>query len=182
MSAFLEGLFLWDRAFLLARTIIPTDEDADTNQTFILAAVHGSKILQCSITPKVHAMLRHVQWQMKNLPGGVGSKMEDWVECLNQWRDAAVLALLHCTGPPCWCTRKREGNFLQHTPQRACSSGGNRCGEQAKNLSKKANVLLTRQKWQRDEGRFHAIKYIHHTKEERLTWAEVLFHDGKVDL
>jgi hypothetical protein len=70
---------------LLARLINPTDEDSDTYQTFILVAVHGSKILQCSITPKVHAMLRHVQWQMKNLPGGMGDKMEDWVERLHQW-------------------------------------------------------------------------------------------------
>ncbi len=74
---------LWDGAFLLARTINPTDEDADTYQTFALAAVHNSKMLQCSITPKVHAMLRHIQWQMKNLPGGLGDKM-DWVERLHQ--------------------------------------------------------------------------------------------------
>ncbi len=26
------------------------------------------------------------------------------------------------------------------------------------------------------------IKYFDHTKEETLTWTEVLFHDGKVDL
>jgi hypothetical protein len=42
-------------------------------------------ILQCSITPKVHSMLRHVKRQMKNLPGRLGDKMEDWVECLHQW-------------------------------------------------------------------------------------------------
>ncbi len=65
---FQEVYVLWDGAFLLARTINPTDKDADTYQTFVLAAVHSSKILQCSITPKVHAMLRHVKLQMKNLP------------------------------------------------------------------------------------------------------------------
>jgi hypothetical protein len=48
------------RNILLARTINPTDEDADTYQKFVLAVVH-SKVLQCSITPKVHAMLHHVQ-------------------------------------------------------------------------------------------------------------------------
>jgi hypothetical protein len=82
---FWEVYVLWDGAFLLARTINQTDEDADTYQTFVLAAVHGSKILQCSITPKVHAMLRHVQCQMKNLPGGVEETMEDLVEHLHQW-------------------------------------------------------------------------------------------------
>jgi hypothetical protein len=46
---------------------------------------------------------------------------------------------------------------------------------------KKADVLSTRQKWQRDVGRFEVIKHFDHTKEETLTWAEVLFHNGKVD-
>ena len=82
---FREVYVLWDGAFSLARTINPTDEDAETYQTFILAAVSGSKILQCPITPKIHAMLRHVQWQMKNIPGGMGDKMEDWVERQHQW-------------------------------------------------------------------------------------------------
>jgi hypothetical protein len=50
-----------------------------------LAALHGSKILQCPITPKVHTMLRHITWKMWNIPGGVGDKMEDWVERLHQW-------------------------------------------------------------------------------------------------
>ncbi len=55
-------------------------------------------------------------------------------------------------------------------------------GNKQKLSEKKADVISTRQKWQRDEGRFHAIKYFNHTKEERLTWAEVLFYDEKVDL
>ncbi len=46
---------------------------------------------------------------------------------------------------------------------------------------KKADVLSTSQKWQRDVGRFKVIKHFDHTKEETLTWVEVLFHNGKVD-
>ena len=34
---------------------------------------------------------------------------------------------------------------------------------------------------QRDMGRFQAIKYFIDIKEQTLPWAEVLFHDGKVD-
>jgi hypothetical protein len=67
---FWEVYVLWDGAFSLARTINPTDEDAEAYQMFLLAAVSGSKILQCPITPKLHTMLRHVQWQMKNVRGG----------------------------------------------------------------------------------------------------------------
>ena len=76
---------MWDGAFALARTFNPTNEDAETYQTFVSAAVQSSGILGCPITPKVHTMLRHVEWQMKNIPGGLGDKMEDWVERLHQW-------------------------------------------------------------------------------------------------
>jgi hypothetical protein len=83
---FQEVYVLWDGAFLLAQKFAPTDEDCETYQKFVNAALHGSLILQCSITPKVHSMLRHVKWQMKkNLPGGLGDKMEDWAERLHQW-------------------------------------------------------------------------------------------------
>jgi hypothetical protein len=39
---FWEVYVLWDGAFSLARLINPMDEDADTYQTFLLAALHGS--------------------------------------------------------------------------------------------------------------------------------------------
>ena len=29
-------------------------------------------------------MLKHVEWQMTNIKGGLGDKMEDWVEWLHQ--------------------------------------------------------------------------------------------------
>ena len=29
-------------------------------------------------------MLEHIEWQMTNIWGGVGDKMEDWVERLHQ--------------------------------------------------------------------------------------------------
>jgi hypothetical protein len=29
-------------------------------------------------------MLKHVRWQMENIPGGLGDKMEDWVEKQHQ--------------------------------------------------------------------------------------------------
>jgi hypothetical protein len=82
---FREVFVLWDGAFSLARTINPTRADAHTYQEFVDAALQGSKILQCPITPNVHIMLRHVAWQMIHIPGGMGDKMEDWVERLHQW-------------------------------------------------------------------------------------------------
>ena len=43
---FKEVFVLWDGAFSLARTINPTEEEAQTYQRFVEAALHGSKILQ----------------------------------------------------------------------------------------------------------------------------------------
>jgi len=51
---------------------------------YVDAVVKGSKDLQCTVTHKVHLMLEHVEWQMMNIEEGLGSKMEDWVECLHQ--------------------------------------------------------------------------------------------------
>jgi len=47
---------------------------------YVRVGVKGSKDLRCTITPKVHLMLEQVEWQMMNIRGGLGNKMEDWVE------------------------------------------------------------------------------------------------------
>jgi hypothetical protein len=80
---FREVFLLWE-AFLLARTIDPTEIDTSIYPMYVDAAVKGSKDLQCTVTPKVHLMLEHVKWQMTNIEGGLGDKMEDWVERLHQ--------------------------------------------------------------------------------------------------
>ena len=82
---FREVFVLWDGAFSLARTINPTEIDCSTYRMYVRAAVKGSKDLRCTVTPKVHLMLEHVEWQMTNMRrGGLGDKMEDWVERLHQ--------------------------------------------------------------------------------------------------
>jgi hypothetical protein len=58
---FCEVFVLWDGSFLLARTVNPMEIDVITYQWYVLAAVEGSKALQCTITPKVHMMLKHVE-------------------------------------------------------------------------------------------------------------------------
>jgi hypothetical protein len=50
------------------------------------------------------------------------------------------------------------------------------------NLSeRKADPILIKRQKQRNEGRFYALEYFGHAKEETLTWAAVLFIDRKVD-
>jgi len=81
---FREVFMLWDGAFSLARTVNPTEEDMLTYQSYVDAVVKGILDLQCTITPKVHLMLKHVETQMRNIPRGLWDKAEDWVECLHQ--------------------------------------------------------------------------------------------------
>ena len=70
--------------FALARTIDLDDEDRATYRSYVTAAVQGHTDLKCTITPKVHLMLKHVEKQMEYLNRGLGEKMEDWVERLHQ--------------------------------------------------------------------------------------------------
>jgi len=78
-----EVYLLWDGAFSTARTINPTEDDRSLYCRFVNAAVHCHVKLGCSVTHKVHLMHTHVVVQMK-IPGGLGEKMEDWVELQHQ--------------------------------------------------------------------------------------------------
>jgi hypothetical protein len=79
-AQFKAVFLLWDGAFLVARTHHPDEVDIAQYRKLVTAAVRGHKNLMCSITPKFHYMWRHVEEQMRRYPGGLGDKMEDWVE------------------------------------------------------------------------------------------------------
>jgi hypothetical protein len=176
---FREVYVLWDSAFSLARTINPTDEDAEAYQMFLLAVVSGSKILQCPITSKLHTMLRHVQWQMKNILVGLGDKMENWVEHLHQW-GMQQRRQFRTVQDPLVCALAREKATSRNThPDVLAQVDATNTGNKQKLSEKKADVISTRQKLQRDVGQFQAIKYFIDTKEETLPWAEVLFLDER---
>ena len=68
------------RGFLLAQTVGPMEHDTKTYLRYVLAAVHGNDALGCTVTPKFHMMLKHVAFQMRYIRGGLGDKMEDWVD------------------------------------------------------------------------------------------------------
>ena len=48
------------------------------------AAVAGHLQLGLTVTPKVHLMLKHMERQMVEIDGGLGNKLEDWVEKQHQ--------------------------------------------------------------------------------------------------
>ncbi len=81
---FREVFVLWDGTFSLARMKNPDDIVISTYQIYVMAAVQGHTNLNCPITPKVHLMLKHVEWQLKKIRDGLGDKMEDRIECMHQ--------------------------------------------------------------------------------------------------
>jgi hypothetical protein len=52
------------------------EQDTKTYLGYVLVVVHSNDGLICTITPKVHMMLKHVAFQRERFGGG-GDKMED---------------------------------------------------------------------------------------------------------
>ncbi len=155
---FREVYVFWDGAFLLARTVDPTNDDTETYQKFVLAAVQSSAILGCPITPKVHTMLRHVEWQMKNIPGGLGDKMEDWVKRLHQW-GMQKCRRIHTVQNPLIraVAQEKAGSCNTHLDVLAQVEATDEENKRKISEKKEVDILSINQKWQRDEGRFKVI-------------------------
>lgn len=77
----------WDAAFSVARTVNPTPDDVSKYRACVNAALHGTLNLRCSVTPKMHMMVKHVAWQMENVLGGIGGKVEDWIK---RWHQTGI--------------------------------------------------------------------------------------------
>jgi hypothetical protein len=134
--------------------------------------VSGNKILQCPITPKLHAMLRHVQWQMKNILGGLGDKMEDWVERLHQWGMQQRRRFCTVQDPLVRALAREKTTSCNTHPDVLAQVDATDTGNKRKLSEKKADVISTRRKLHRDVGRFQqAIKYFIDTIEETPPWA-----------
>ena len=116
---------------MLTRTTNQTEIDTSIYWMYVDAAVKGSKDLQCIVTLKVHLMLEHVEWQMTIIEGGLGIKMEDWVEHLHQTGKQPVPALLHSAEPSSLLTCQGESKLAQHASICDCSNRQNKHGEQA---------------------------------------------------
>ena len=126
-------------------------------------------------------MLEHVEWQMMNIRGGVGDKMEGWVERLHQ--DGKQKHLRFCTVQnPIARAHAREKvhshnmhpNVISHTNK---INEGNKC-----NLAEsETNLIGTLRKKQRDFGQYEAMKYFMQDDVKRLSWSATVFNDVKVD-
>ena len=178
---FREVYVLWDGAFALARTFNPTNEDAETYQTFVSAAVQSSGILGCPITPKVHTMLRHVEWQMKNIPGGLGDKMEDWVERLHQWGMQQRRRFRTVQNPLVRAMAREKASSRNTHPDVLAQVEATDEGNKRKlSENNEVDILSIKRKMQREEGRIKALEnFEEFSKEEKLTWVEIIFNDVK---
>ena len=92
--------------------------------------------------------------------------------------DAYAQALSDCAGSSC---PRETAAFCNMHPNVLAQVESTDVGNKRNLSEKKANRISIKQQKQRDEGRFQALEYFGHAKEETLTWAVVLFNDGKVD-
>ena len=154
--------------------------DVITYQRYVLAAVAGSKDLQCTVTPKVHMMLKHVTWQMTNIKGGLGDKMEDWVERLHQTGMRMRRRFRTVANPLVRAIAREKTNSRNAHPDVIAHLDVTNKRSKRKFVSeKKVDVIGTRRKRQRDMGRFEAMQYFEQNKNKKLTWSALLFSDDK---
>jgi hypothetical protein len=120
--------------------------------------IAGSKHAGTYEAPKVHTMLRHVEWQMKNIPGGLGDKMEDWVEHLHQWGMQQRWRFCTVQNPLVRAMAREEASSHNTHPdvlaQIEATDEGNKRKLSEKN---EVDILSIKQKMQREEGRIKGI-------------------------
>ncbi len=107
--------------------------------------------------------------------------MEDWVERLHQWGIWMRRRFRTVQDPLVRAHAREKATSRNMQPNVLAQVEAMDAGNKQKFSEKKADLLSSRQKWQRDEGRFQELEYFEHGEEERLTWAAVLFYDGKVN-
>jgi hypothetical protein len=176
---FREVFVLWDGVFSLARTINPTERDTSIYRMYVDAAVKGSKDLQCTVTPKVHLMLEHVEWQMTNIEGGLGDKMEDWVERLHQTGKRQRLRYRTVQNPVVRSLAREKANSRNMHPDVIAQTDKINEGSKRNLTEQKADLVGVLRKRQRDFGRFEAMKYFKQDDNKRLTWSAPIFNDAK---
>jgi hypothetical protein len=146
---------------------------------YVDAAVKGSKDLQCTITPKVHLMLEHVEWQMVNIEGGLGDKMEDWVKRLHQTGKRQRLRYRTVQNPVIRSLAREKANSHNMHPDVIAQTDKINEGSKHNLAEQKADLVGMLQKRQRDVERFEVIKYFKQDDNKRLTWSAPLFNDAK---
>ena len=153
--------------------------DTSIFRMYVDAAVKGSKDLQCTVTPKVHLMLEHVEWQMTNIEGGLGDKMEDWVERLHQTGKRQRLRYRTVQNPVIRSLAREKANSRNMHPDVIAQTDKINKGSKRNLAEQKADLVGMLRKRQRDVGLFEAMKYFKQDDNKRLTWSAPLLNDAK---
>jgi hypothetical protein len=178
-----QGVFvLWDGAFSLARTVGPMEDDIKTYRLYVAAAEHGNDALRCTTTPKAHLMLKHIAWQMENIPGGLGDKMEDFVERMHQTGIRLRDRFRRVKNPVARAQAREKANSRSSHPDViAHIDSTTESKKRSFSAVKIEDTITTKRKKQRDCGRFEAMKYFDKDAKTKLTWLELILDVRKVD-
>jgi len=126
-------------------------------------------------------MLEHVEWQMTNIRGGLGDKMEDWVERLHQDGKRKRLRFRTIQNPIA-CVHAREKAHSRNMHPKVISQTNKINEGNKRNLAEsKTDLVGTLRKKQHDFGRYEAMKYFMQDDVKRLSWSAPIFNDEKVD-
>ena len=118
---------------------------------------------------------------MTNIRGGLGNKMEDWVEQLHKYGKRKRLRFHTVQNPIARAHAREKAHSRNMHPDVISQTNkineGNKC-----NLTKsKTDLVITLQKKQRNFGRYEAMKYFIQDDVKRLSWSAPIFNDGKVE-
>jgi len=102
-------------------------------------------------------MLRHVHWQMRNLHWGLGDKMEDWVERLHQWRMQQRRQFQTVQNPLVRMNAREKTASRKTHPKVLAQMEATNEGNKRKMSESKVDILSTKRKCQREEGRTRAM-------------------------
>jgi hypothetical protein len=127
-------------------------------------------------------MLEQVEWQMRNIQGGLGDKMEDWVEHLHQTKKREYQRYCTVQNPVICSLAREKANLRNMHPDVIAQTDKINEGSRQNLVELKADLVGTLQKRQSNGGRFKAMQYFMQDITKRLTWSAPLFNDGKVDL
>jgi hypothetical protein len=106
--------------------------------------------------------------------------MEDWVDRLHQWGMQQRRCFCTVQNPlVCAVAQEKAGSCNTHPDVLAQVEATDEGNKRKISKKKEVDILSIKQKWQCNEGRFKAIKYSDDVKEEKLTWAEIIFDDVK---
>ena len=112
-------------------------------------------------------MLEHVEWQMANIEGGLGNKMDDWVKRLHQTGKRQRLRYRTVQNPViCSLAREKTNSCNMHPDVMAQTDKLNK-GSKRNLAEQKADLVGMLQKRQRNVGR-SSLK----------SWAHICTHSG----